>query len=302
MKKTPKLKTLAVFLVMFITISLLGSSLNVSARKQAALSPVLVASERFSVLAETTITNIPTSSVGRDVGLSPASGSAIGLTAAEVGGMIYAVDGFGPAGSVVDPALLTQVISDMMSAYGYLDQGCDTTYPGVQDLTLVSPLIAGTYCADAFLLTGNLTLEGTGVWIFKTPGTLTTSAGSSVTGGDPCNVWWRLGTAADLFENSSIIGTILAGTSINLRTGATLNGRAFAQAAVTLDQNTITGLICRAVPTATLLPFVTALPDTGGAPLNQTGSFSWGLGIIGLLCVAVLIFGIRAIRKTDRSN
>jgi hypothetical protein len=111
-----------------------------------------------------------------------------------------------------------------------------------------------------------------------------------------------------------MIGTILAGTSINMRTGARLDGRAFAQAAVTLDQNVITGLICYAQPTptvtstlpvgatATLLPFVTALPDSGGAELNQSGNFTWTLGIIGVLCVVVLIFGVRAFSKTDRSK
>jgi len=302
MKRNPKLRTLAVIIIFFVSIALIGPSIDVSARSLAATSPVLVASESFSILAETIITNIPTSSIGRDVGLSPETGANIQLIAGEVGGTIYTVDAAGPAGSVVNPVLLTQAISDMMSAYGYLDQGCDTTYAGVQDLTLVSPLVAGTYCADAFLLTGNLTLEGTGVWIFKTPGTLTTSAGSAVTGVDPCNVWWRLGTAADLFENSSMIGTILAGTSINMRTGARLDGRAFAQAAVTLDQNVITGLICRALPTATLLPNVTALPDSGGAPLNQTGGSSWVLGMIGLLCAVALIFGVLIFRKTERSK
>ena len=314
MNKNSKNRSLAVVLILFVAIALIGPSIDASARSLAATSPVLVASESFSILAETTITNIPTSNIGRDVGLSPETGANIYLTDAEVGGTIFAVDGFGPAGAVVNPVLLTQAISDMMTAYGYLDQGCDTTYPGVQDLTIVSPLVAGTYCADAFLLTGNLTLSGTGVWIFKAPQTLTTSAGSSVTGGDPCNVWWRLGTGADLFENSSMIGTILAGTSINMRTGARLDGRAFAQAAVTLDQNVITGLICYAQPTptvtstlpvgatATLLPIVTALPDTGGAELNQSGNFTWTLGIIGLLCVVALIFGVRVFSKTDRSK
>jgi hypothetical protein len=77
-------------------------------------------------------------------------------------------------------------------------------------------------------------------------------------------------------------------------------------AAVTLLTNNITPLFCYVAPnptaTNTLLPNVTALPDSGGAPLNQTGGSSWTLGIIGLLCVVALIFGVLIFRKTERSN
>ncbi len=238
---------------------LVGTMAMPGTQAVAQTSPTLGAAGSFSVLAETTITNVPTSVIGGDVGLSPASGSFIGLTDPEVGGTIYAVDGFGPAGSVVNPGLLTSAISDMMTVFTGgtgvgIDQPCTTTYAGVQDLTLVSPLGPGVYCAGAFLLTGNLTLSGSGVWIFKSAATLTTSAGSSVTGGNPCNVWWRLVSGADIFSNSSIVGNILAGTSINMQNGARLNGRALAQAAVTLNANTISGPVCASSQVSTATP------------------------------------------------
>ena len=210
----------------------------------AATSPTLGAAGTFSVLAETNITNVPTSSIGGDVGLSPATGAGIGLTDAEVAGTIYSVDAFGPAGSVNNPALLTTAINNMTAAFTAIDQPCTTNYGNVVHDLGGSNLGPGVYCAGAFTLTGNLTLSGSGVWIFKSASTLTTSADSSVTGGDPCNVWWRLVSAADIFPNSSIVGNILAGTSINMQTGASLNGRALAQAAVTLDANTITTGVC----------------------------------------------------------
>jgi len=126
------------------------------------------------------------------------------------------------------------------------------------------------------LLTGNLTLSGAGVWIFKSAATLTTSAGSSVTGGDPCNIWWRLVSAASIIgANSTFEGNILAGTSINMQTGATLNGRTLAQAAVTLDHNTITGPTCLPAlgpPSGGTTP---GLPNTGlGKPAE---SFPWAI-------------------------
>jgi hypothetical protein len=220
----------------------------------AATSPSLGTATSFSVLAETNITNVPTSSIGRDVGLSPASGAFIGLTDAEVGGTIYAVDGLAPpaANATNNPGLLTTAINDMMNVWSTggstgIDQPCTTNWSGTgpKDLTTVSPLGPGVYCADAFLLTGNLTLSGSGVWIFKSAATLTTSAGSSVTGGNPCNVWFRLVSAGSIIgANSTLIGNILSGTSIAMQTGASLNGRALAQAAVTLDHNTITGPAC----------------------------------------------------------
>lgn len=256
---------------------LVGAMAMPGAQSTAQTSPTLGVAESFSVLAETTITNVPTSAISGDVGLSPATGANIGLTASEVGGTIYAVDAFGPMGSVMNPGLLTTAINDMMTVFTGgtgvgIDQPCTTTYAGVQDLTLVSPLGPGVYCADAFLLTGNLTLSGSGVWIFKSAATLTTSAGSSVTGGDPCNVWWRLVSDADIFPNSSIIGTILAGTSINMQNGASLDGRALAQAAVTLDANIISGPVCAPVPVPTAtaqVPTATAQFPTATPPVSS---------------------------------
>jgi hypothetical protein len=230
--------------VLVLVFSMTTPSSEAQAQPKPQTSPTLGVADSFSVLAETNITNIPTSVIGQDVGLSPSTGASNALTDPEVGGIIYSTDGFGPAGSTVDPALLTQAINDMMAAFTAIDQPCTTTYAGVQDLTTVSPLGPGVYCAGAFLLTGNLTLAGSGVWIFKSAATLTTGVGSSVTGGDPCNVWWRLVSAADIFTGSSMVGNVLAGTSINMQAGASLNGRALAQAAVTLNSNTISGPAC----------------------------------------------------------
>jgi hypothetical protein len=146
--------------------------------------------------------------------------------------------------------------ADSTALFGAIDQLCDVTYPGAQDLTLVSPLVAGVYCAaESFSLSGHLILTGTGVWIFKSASTLITSPGSSVTGDEPCNVWWRVVSSADLGTTTALIGNILALTSISLKTGATLNGRAMAQTgAVTLDSNTIS-LVCAAPTAVELLSF-----------------------------------------------
>jgi len=76
----------------------------------AATSPSLGEAASFAILAGTAITNVPTSVITGDVGLSPAAGSNYaGLTIAEVSGTIFAVDSSGPAGSAGDdPSLMTR--------------------------------------------------------------------------------------------------------------------------------------------------------------------------------------------------
>jgi hypothetical protein len=106
----------------------------------------------------------------------------------------------------------------------------------------------GVYCADAFTLSGTLTLDDTGaadgVWIFRSADTLITSPGSSVVFlndlASACNVWWKVAISATLDTTTAFIGNILALTSITMNTNATLQGRALARnGAVTLHSNTI---------------------------------------------------------------
>lgn len=235
--------------------------LGLAARPLPAISPTLGAAGSYSVLAGSTVTNTGPSTVQGDLGVSP--GSAVtGFPPGQVGppGTIHAADANAAAAQ-----------ADNVAAFTFLDQGCDTTYAGVQDLTLVSPLGPGVYCADAFLLTGNLTLSGSGVWIFKSTATLTTSSNSSVTGGDPCNVWWRLVSSGTLGTGTQFIGNILALASITVQTGANLNGRALAQTGqVSLDTNNIAGPFCAAAatdtPVATLTETPTSLP--GATPTS----------------------------------
>lgn len=249
----PKLKYLPIAIILAMLLSLAGLSFDVSAQPLAATSPTLGASASYSVLAHTTVTNKGPTTMPGDLGVSPAS-AVTGFPPGSVGppGHIHKADG-----SAHDAQI------DNTAAFGYLDQDCTTTYAGVQDLTLVTPLGPGVYCADAFILTGNLTLIGSGVWIFKSAATLITSSGSSVTGGDPCNVWWREVSSAVIATNTEFIGNILASTSINLKTGASLAGRAMAQTgAVTLDSNTITAAECLAPPAPTATKKPTTKPTT----------------------------------------
>ena len=297
MKKT---RYITISIILLLLLSAASSSANAFARPLAATSPTLGAAFSYSVLAGSIVTNSGLSVISGDLGASPTIGVPPHVT------------GFPPGivnapGAIHDgDAHAAAAQADNTAAFTTLDQVCTTTYAGTQDLTLVSPLGPGVYCADAFILTGNLTLNGAGVYIFKSASTLTTSAGSSVTGGDPCNVWWRLVSSASIIgSGSSIIGNVLALTDINLQDGASVNGRVMTQVGqVTLLNNNIFGPVCAVVPSTATSPTtvpeegdtavtVRALPNTGGAPIRDD-SFPWTLAIFGSFSAIALILGVRA--------
>jgi len=244
--------TLAQLITLIVVVSLVGLS---SAASPMAISPDLGMADSFAVLAYTEITNIPTSAITGDVGLSPATGAGIGLTCAEVTGTIYSVDAYGPLPCrVTNAGLLTTAKTDLSNAYDALSAGdntdCTIDYGAITQELGGLTLVPGVYCANAFTLSGILTLNGadTDVWIFRSASTLITSGAAEIvlsTGGIPCEVWWKVGSSATLGTNTSLAGNILALTSISLATGANLDGRALASnGAVTLAKNTIAIPIC----------------------------------------------------------
>ena len=190
---------------------------NVAATPLRAISPNLGAAASYSVLGGEAVTNTGPTTIPGDVGVSPGT-SVTGFPPGMVGppGIIHAGDANAAAAQSANAV-----------AFGFLDQTCDVTYLGVKDL-VGEMLVPGVYCADAFRLSGTLTLTGSGVWIFKSAADLITSGTANVVGGDPCNVWWREVSSATLGTNTSLIGNILASTSITLQDGVRLNGRALA--------------------------------------------------------------------------
>lgn len=260
----------------------------------AATSPTLIGAADYSVLGGAEVTCTGTTTTTGNVGVSPGSslvGFPVPCTA-------------GPPGTTHNnDASAIAAQADTLSAFGVLDAGENADanciggiLPSGTDLTTLSPLVPGLYCsAGSFLLTGNLTLTGTsGVWVFKTVSTLITSPGSSVTGGDACNVWWRIGSAATLDTTTSFIGNIVTANVADttaMNTGATLDGRILAQAAatVTLDDNTITGPTCLGDTTT-----VPGLPNTGIEPDGKGGA-TWNI-IIPVGAVVVL-FSFYLVRK-----
>ncbi len=218
------------------------------------LPVALGSASAFVILAKSGVSNVPTSTITGDVGLSPAAGTfltgfALSMdatnafsTSPQVTGKLYAADFAAPT-----PALLTTAISDQVLAFtDAAGRAADVTELGAGSIG-GRTLGAGVYRWSTGLgLPTDVTLSGsaTDVWIFQVAQNLTVANGVRVTltgGALPKNVFWQVAGAVELGTTSHLEGIVLCQTAITLRTGASLTGRAFAQTAVALDGNTVTG-------------------------------------------------------------
>jgi hypothetical protein len=204
-------------------------------------------SGNFAILAQSAVTNVPTSAITGDVGLSPGTGAGIGLSCAQVTGTIYSVDAAGPLPCrVTDATRLTAAIGDKGTAY------TDAAGRAPDYTELASGNIGGLNLGPAtykwstpVLIPTDVTLTGgpNDVWIFQIAQGMTVSSGVKVIlagGALPQNIFWQTFGAAEIGTTAQFKGVILSQTSIAMKTGASINGRLMAGTAVTLDQNVVT--------------------------------------------------------------
>jgi hypothetical protein len=258
----------------------------------AATNPGLGTAGNFAVLAGTTVTNTGPTWITGQLGVSPGS----------------AVTGFPPGKSGVQhkaDAVALTAKTNLTAAYtNAAAQPC----PGTNNFTGVNlggkSLVPGVYCqTTAPTLTGTLTLNGSGIYIFQIGSTLITQSGARVRligGAQPCQVFWQVGSSATIATSATFIGNIMALTSIAMQTGATLNGRALARnGAVTLDTNRIIqpSGCGYGVPAYVGPPSGNVLPATLGVPLELLGSFPWLLVIAVGAGVGATALGVSARRR-----
>ncbi len=225
----------------------------------ASTAPGLGTATSYAILAGTTVTNTGNSVITGDLGLSP--GTAVtGFPPGTVHGAQHTAD-----------AVAVSAQNDLTAAYGVAASSpCNFDRTGVN--LGGQTLAAGTYCqTTAPTLTGTLTLNGSGVFIFQIGSTLVTAPGASVvlTGGaQACNVFWQVGSSATLDTTTTFVGTIMALTSISLNNGASIAGRALARnGAVTLINNQITvPTTCNAATSPSASPSASPLASPSATP------------------------------------
>jgi hypothetical protein len=206
----------------------------------------------------------------------------------------------------------TTAETDLVTAYNNATQPTTTDYTGVNlgGLTLGPGVYNQT---TAPTLTGTLTLSGGGVYIFREGSTLVTASGARVVlinGAQPCDIFWQVGSSATIATSTTFVGNIMAVASIQMQTGATLNGRALARtAAVTLDTNRIIqpsgcpGGFTTSYPVPGYVPPPAGniLPATLGVPAELLGQIPWLLVIAVGSGFAAVTLGMRTRRRRGRS-
>lgn len=210
----------------------------------------------FTILTKAGISTTGVTSVGGDIGVSPAAATSItgfGLImdsnnqsshTPAVTGKVYAADYAAPT-----PAKMTTAVKDMETAFTTAN-GLTTPAPivGLYSGNISGRVLApGLYkWASGVLITNaGVTLAGgpNDTWVFQISQDLTVNSSAIVTligGAQAKNITWVVSGQATLGTNTNFSGTILSKTLISLNTGTVVKGRLLAQTAVTLNASTVT--------------------------------------------------------------
>jgi hypothetical protein len=168
-------------------------------------------------------------------------------TSSLVTGKVYAADYSAPT-----PAKMTTAVSDMQAAYADAAGRTNPTATelgagDISGLTLTPGLYkwsTGVIIDKDGTVTLNCQGDASAVFILQISQTLTLGNGAIVDLSGGCqadHIFWQVAGQTTLGNLSLFRGIILDQTAIVFGTGASLNGRAMAQTAVTLDATTVSG-------------------------------------------------------------
>ena len=257
-------------------------ALSTTLLKADTLDP-LGSSNSFAVLAASTVTNTGASVLSGNLGVSPNT----------------AITGF-PPGLVLNGTIHTNdgvailALADALSGYNTLaglTASSDLSGQDLGGLTLFSGVYRFTSQAQ---LTGDLTIDFQGIdnaeVVFQIGSALTTASASQVNvlnAGVNDRIYWQVGSSATLGTTSAFQGFVLAGQSVSLDTGASIQcGSAIAlTGAVTLESNTIE--TCPAVQPEMAPGTSTGTGDPQmpvAAPVPEPATIAmFGTGVLGLV-------------------
>lgn len=222
--------------MLVISVSFLGLTSSVIA----ASTPSLGLASTFGILSSTFTRNVGITTIVGDLGYTTLSGG----TTHTVSGTTHVADGtYNTAGTDQGTALAALNIQACTYTFpaGAIDLATDTTHGPIG---VYKP---GVYCNTptnaSSIGTAGITLDGTGTYIFRMDGALTTVDNSNVitiNGASSCNVFWAPSQATTLGANTTFIGTVIDAAGITVGHNTTWHGRALAfGGTVTTDTDTI---------------------------------------------------------------
>lgn len=211
----------------------------------AATTPSLGAAATYGVLVNTYTNTVPGTTINGDIGFTTGPAVAPAGTHTNYGsGAPYAAAGTDKSTALAN---LNNQACTFTFAPGAIDLATDITHG---PLGVYTP---GVYCASptfpwVSLGAAGITLSGSGTYIFRINGSLTTAASSSVTltnGASACDIFWTPvdnAIISSLGANSTFFGTLIDTVRLDIRTNVTWIGRAllFDGAVSTVVDDTIT--------------------------------------------------------------
>jgi len=177
----------------------------------AATTPSLGMATTYGVLANTYTNTIVGTTINGDVGFTT------GPAVAPVGDITHYGSGAPYATAGVDQGIALAALAlqpcTFTFAPGAINLSTDTTHGPIG---VYAP---GVYCSSgAMNVGGPLTLSGSGTYIFRPDGALTSTAGALVTltGASACDVFWTPTQATTLAANTTFVGTVIDDAGITV--------------------------------------------------------------------------------------
>ncbi len=232
------------FLVLLLTIAVEFVFMPVT-NAYAATTPALGQAASFSILSSTYTNTVGGTTLNGDLGYTtgPASAPTVNGTTYTALTSKYSTAGTDQAATLA--ALDSQACTHTFPA-GAVDLATDTSHGTIG---IYAP---GVYCtaatSAASIGAGGITLSGSGTYIFRITGALTTVANSVVTltgSASACDVFWTPTEATTLGANTTFVGTDIDAAGITIGSTVTWTGRALAfGGTVSTDVDTITTPSC----------------------------------------------------------
>ena len=252
-----------------ISFFVLGLAGPLAAR--AATTPSLGAAATYGVLGGTYSNSSAATTINGDVGFTTAPATTPLGIHPNYGPGVPTPTARIDAGSALATGLATQTCTFNFAA-GAIDLSTDTTHGPIGVYT------PGVYCSTGAMNigVGGITLSGSGTYIFRAVGALTSTDNSHITlsGASACDVFWTPTSATTLGANTTFAGTIIDNANaISVGANTTWIGRALSLGAGTVttgDTDTITVPTCATAATLHVIKLVVNGNGGTAVPANFT--------------------------------